>query len=146
MTTTDTFRLLPDVQQLVANFLRSQTEMTALVSDRVWTIIPGDRTYPFLLVTQVADAPMTTRPWWGVVADLQLQAYAVTTKPAHTVVETARSLLAQRAMTQHAEGTVSWVTFANLSFVPDAGVLTTQGRPMPRWITTASITAHPNPT
>jgi hypothetical protein len=143
MTNTDTFVVLPDVVQMVTNFLRAQTELTQLVGSRIYSILPGDRTYPLLVVTQVADLPMMTRPWWGVQTDLQLQGYDLASNTARHVVEVTRSLLAQRSMTAHAEGSISWVTFANLAIVPDTSVLTTSGRPIPRWITTATVTAHP---
>ena len=136
--------VLPDVVQLVTAWLRAQPELSA-VGSRVYSVLPAERTYPLLVAAQVADAPVTPRPWWATRADLQLSAYDLTSNGARAIVEQARGVIAARLVGAHPEGTVAYVTFANLAYLPDPGVLTPAGRPLSRWVTTMTVTVHPNP-
>lgn len=137
--------VLPDAVQLVADFLRAQPEVAARVGARVYSILPAERTYPLVTVAQVADAPLIARPLWATAADLQLSAYDYAANAARALAELCRGVCVARLIDTHAVGTCSWVSFANLAFLPDPGVVTAQGRPISRWVTTMTVTVHPNP-
>ena len=135
---------LPDAVQLVTDFLRAQPELSA-VGPRVYSILPAERTYPLVLCTQVADLPLIQRPWWATQVDLQMSAYDLTANASRALLELCRGLCAARLIGAHTEGTVAWVQFANTAYLPDPGVVTPGGRPLSRWVTTMTVTVHPNP-
>jgi hypothetical protein len=141
----DPFRLLPDALHLVYAFLAGRSELTALVGDRIYTVMPGERRYPLLWISQVGSNPITVRPWWGERTDVQLAAYGTTDRTARTVCDTARSLCVTQLVGDHAEGVVSWVDTLNLTAQPDDALVASTGRALPRWVTTVTVTCHPYP-
>lgn len=146
---TEPLVLLPDVTKLVTDFLRAVPELTALVAQRVYSILPAERTYPLVVATQVADVPgqggWHDGLWWSTAADLRISSYDTTANGARHVLEVVRSALAQRAVGAHALGVVTGVSFVNFAYLPDDGVQTSTGRPIPRWTTLATVGVHPNP-
>jgi Protein of unknown function (DUF3168) len=142
---TEPVRYLPDVLHLVYAFLAAQPDLTALVADRIYTVLPNERRYPLLWLSQVGSSPLTSRPWWGERTDLQLAAYGTTDRVARKVCECARSLCVCALIGDHAEGVVSWVDTLNLNALPDDALVASTGRAIPRWITTVTVTAHPLP-
>ena len=138
-------RALPDALGLVTGFLRAQPELIAEVGDRVYTVLPGDRSYPLLWVSQIGSNPLVSRPWWAELTDLQVAAYGTTDRVARRVCELARSLCMTRLVGSHPEGVVAYVTTLNLVARPDDALVAKTGRALPRWITTVTVTCHPEP-
>ena len=138
-------RQLPDALAIVSRFLRAQPELAAEVADRVYTVLPGERAYPLLLVQQIGSNPLVDRPWWAEVSDVQLAAYGTTDRVARHVCELARSLCMVRLVGSHPLGVVAYVTTLNLVSRPDDALVAKSGRALPRWITTVTVTCHPHP-
>lgn len=136
-------RTLPDALTLAYRFLSAQPELVDLVDDRTYTVMPGDRRYPLLLLAQIGSSPVAQRPWWADRSDIQLAAYGTTDRTAHAVAEVARSLCMTRLVGTHAEGVVSWVSTLNLSAIPDDALVASTGRALPRWVTTVTLTCRP---
>jgi hypothetical protein len=134
--------VLPDPVQLVTAWLRVQPELAGV---RLHSIIPAERTYPLVLVAQVADTPLIQRPWWATAADLQVSAYAAQSNQARALLETVRGVTTARLIGAQTGGTVAWVAWANASFQPDGSIQNSAGRPMPRWVSTLTVTVHPTP-
>lgn len=136
---------LPDALHLVYSFLAAQADLALLVDNRVYTVMPNERSYPLLWVAQIGSSPVTVRPWWGEQTDIQLAAYGTTDRVARQVCECARSLCVTQLIGDHAEGVVSWVDTLNLLGQPDDALVAKTGRPLPRWVTTVTVTCHPHP-
>lgn len=114
-----TVTLLPDIEMLVSRFLREQEEITDLVDDRVYTVVPKDPTWPLLRLQRVAGAPVLSRPLHVDAPTIQLDAYADTKAEAHTLMATARAVIAERLEGVHDLGVVCGVTFGSMSWLPD---------------------------
>lgn len=130
--------LLPDVEKLTSRHLRSRPSITTLVSDRVYTAIPENPTFPLLLVRRVSGSPVTNRPLYVDAAVIQLDAYGGTKAQARDLIETARQEVATMEGS-HAEGVVSGVTFGPMSWLPD----TDYAKAKNRYIADFTAVVHP---
>lgn len=141
--------LLPNVSALTTAFLRAQSEVSALVADRVVTAFAKSQVFPAVKVEEFSDRPIVERPLWLVAADLQISAFGGPKALAHKIAETCRAALAARF-----EGTQSYTVDTN----PIAGVVThcrvsglrdepdkTYTPAKPRWLFIATVYAHPAP-
>lgn len=94
--------LLPDVAKAVSYFLRQQAEVTALVSDRVWTVIPAgvdaqtSPVFPLVRITRIGGRTTTGDAYWGAADLVTVDAFASTRSGAAALAETCRAALAQR--------------------------------------------------
>lgn len=138
-----TVTLAADVEKIVSAYLRSRSEVTALVSDRVYTEIPSDATVPLVVLNRLGGAPVRSRQLWLDSARLQFDCYGGSKKTTLTVAETVRACLWDAATATHTGGTVTAVTFGELLWLPDETWLTTNGKARPRYLFDATVTAHP---
>lgn len=111
--------LLPDAEQLLSGFLRDQDEIADIVAERVYTAIPKSAVFPLLLVRRITGAPRLSRPLHLDQAGLQLDAYGGSKKTAHTLIETARAVIAARIIGTHDFGVVTSYAFGPMSWLPD---------------------------
>lgn len=130
--------MIPDAEALVSQYLRDQDSIEALVDERVYTALPKSPEWPLLMVRRVSGAPVTSRPLHLDAAVLQLDAYAETKKQAQTLVETARSELAELEGT-HDLGVVSGVLFGPMSWLPDGDYTPAK----PRYVADVTVFVHP---
>lgn len=128
-----------DAERLTARFLREHPAMVALVEDRVVTVVPNRATFPFVKVSQIAGSPRFSIPLYLDESYLQIDAYGGPKALARQIIDTARTVLAEDFIGNHAEGVVTCVTFGDLSYIPDDAY----EPPQPRWLATASVYTHP---
>lgn len=135
-------QLLPDIEKLVAAFLRSQADVASLVSARVYTDRQGlaHPTYPYVIVTRLGG--VGDYPHWKDEARLQIEAwYRDGSKPdTLTVIRTVEAAL-QLLPGTHAEGVVSGVQTAGPQWLPDP----TSTPAIPRYLLNATVWSHPVP-
>lgn len=129
-----------DVERLVSGYLRSKTEITDLVADRVYTEIPSRATFPLVRLSLIGGAPRFSHPLYLDEAVIQLDAYGGPKVQARQIVDAARTVLAdQWFRTRHELGVVSDVRFGELSYIPDD----TFDPPKPRYVAEVSFVVHP---
>lgn len=133
-----TVTLLPDVEVLVTSFLRAQPEV-ATITTRVYTTIPENPTFPLLRVRRIAGFPVLHHPLHLDAPLVQIEGYAQTKGAARLLTETARAVLAERAIGTHSTGVVSDVRFGAMSWLPDEEFTP----PKPRYVADCTITLHP---
>lgn len=133
--------LLPNVEALVSDFLRDQTEVTALVGQRIYTAIPSGPTFPLIRVNQFYSLNITNRPMWLVANQVQLEAFGGSKVEAFNALNAAMGVMAAR-LTNYVSsfGTVTGVNFSGTRDQPDD----TYTPAKPRWLTIATVFAHPN--
>lgn len=131
--------ILPDSLRLVTSFLRAQPELTAVVSDRVYTVIPEAKTWPMVRVTAIGGETVHTRPWWLEQPLFQVEAFGGPQKQARDVANLCRSLLAERVIGTHDEGVVTDVSVGGLADIPDDTFTPAKHRTL----FTAELTVHP---
>lgn len=56
--------LLPNTAALISAFLRDQDEVADLVGDRVYTVLPNNKTFPMVRVTRVGGSAGTRFAHW----------------------------------------------------------------------------------
>lgn len=136
--------LLPDVDVLVSQYLRSCSEMTSLLDQRVVTAMPSkaaDRVWPLVRLTQFNSIDAV--PNWLDGASVQVDVYAETKAQASLIGRTARMVL--HAMPgAYDTGVVSGVTTAGWRYEPDPEIKNSKGNPLPRFLFDATVHAHPN--
>lgn len=128
-----------DAERLVSRWLRERTDITTIVGDRVYTVIPNRVVFPFLRITQIAGSPVFSRPLYLDESYIQIDAYGGPKVLARELVDTTRQALADEFVGLHPEGSVTCVTFGPLSYIPDDAY----EPPQPRFIAMASIYTHP---
>ena len=132
-----------DVEQLLATFLRAQTEVTDLVGDRVYTDLPHDRTYPLVLVQRIGGNHVVQVPMWLDSALVQFDVYGGTHKQAFALMSVCISVIAERAIRAHPEGCVTGVTSDSIAYNPEEDFVDPQGHARPRYTTTVNVLVHP---
>jgi hypothetical protein len=132
--------IVVDTERLLSAWLRDQPEIVAIVEDRVYTDNPNRATFPFLKLTQIAGGPVFSRPLYLDEALIQLDAYGGPKVLARQLIDTARTVLAERFAGDHpGVGVVTGVNFGDLTYLPDDGY----APPKPRFIAMTSIYTHP---
>lgn len=112
--------LLPDVEALVSAYLRSRAEVTALVSTRVYTTIPGtDPQWPLVRVTRIGGAPVISRPLRLDAATIQVDCFGGPKATAWQIAETCRAVIAEADRYPHSAGYVTGVVFGSMNYLPD---------------------------
>lgn len=134
---TDVF-LIPDVEALVSQYLRDQSEVAALVDTRVYSIIPNTPTYPLVRVSQFDSTDLTVG--WLDGAALQIDAYADWKAAASDVGRTARAVL-HNIIGSHDEGVVTGVRTSGWRYEPDRSFPTAK----PRFVFVTNLAVHPHP-
>lgn len=132
--------VLPDVEQLVVDFLLDQSEIDAIADDHVVTELPKDkpdymvRVHQFNTLRQGGDGRHIAT------AVLQIEAYGGAKKTAKTLLETCFGTMHARMVGVHDEGVVTGVSQAyGLRSEPD----TTFQPARPRWLGIIEVTVHP---
>lgn len=131
--------LLPDIERILSTYLRSRSEVTALVSTRVYTEIPKDPTFPLVRLTRVGGSPVTSTPLWVDEPLVQFDVWGGPKVLAREIAETIRSVLAEARLTAHADASIDDVTFGAFQWLPDD----TYEPAKPRYSFDALITVHP---
>lgn len=130
-----------DVERLLSAWLRDQPEVAAIVDDRVYTVVPNRTVFPFLRLTQIAGAPVFSRPLYLDEAYLQIDAYGGPKALARQLVDVTRQLMTDRFVGGHpGVGVVTSVRWGDLSYIPDDAYVP---GPQPRFLAMASIFTHP---
>lgn len=136
-------QLPPDVEKIVAEFLRSQSDVAALVSGRVYTDMQGlsSPTYPLVLVGLLGGP--SHYPAWLQEGRLQVEAWWRGGKKPdlRNVILTVAASLPHLENTVHTEGVVGAVDVGTPHWLPD----TVPTPAMARWLLDVTLTAHPNP-
>ena len=92
----DDLVILPDWLAAMSEWLRDQPEVVDLVDDRVYTVMPRQKVFPLVVVTQVTDPAATTFAHWAVRALFQFDVWGGPQSATWTIAETIRALLSQR--------------------------------------------------
>ena len=133
--------LLPDVERLVSNYLRANTDVTALVGQNVYTVMPKNPVakFPLVRLTRITGAPLFSQPLRYDEAHLQVDCYGGSKQTAWQTAATIASVLAEGGLIgTQAEGVVVNVEVAGLQDLPDDSF----DPPQPRWILDVNITAR----
>lgn len=121
--------LLADSQAIVSQFLRSRSEITALVGQRVVSHLSADQTYPALRVLRIAGSPVYSVPFFFDEAWFQIDAFGGSTAQAWTLAATAQAVLTELPSYSTALGQVTGVRFGSFANQDDENF----SPPKPRW-------------
>lgn len=130
-----------DAERLLSAFLRAQTTITELVSDRVYTDLPSRATFPLIRLTLIGGEPPYSVPLHLDRAYLQIDCYGGPKFLARQIVDVVRDLMAAETFrTYHDDlGVVSDVEFGQLAYLPDV----TFDPPKPRYMAEVTLLTHP---
>lgn len=135
---TDLF-LIPDVEALVSQYLRSRTEITDLIDDAVYTVLPASPPYPCIRVHQFTSDELTVG--WLDRAAVQVDIWGGSKALASDIGRIARSVLGDMTGTFD-EGVVTGVRTSGWRYEPDETFPTAK----PRFLFVADIAVHPSRT
>lgn len=130
-----------DVEALVAGFLLTQADVTALVADRVYTDMPHKRDWPLVLVTRLGGRNL--RANWLEAIDLEIAAYGGTHKAAYNLAHACITTMNSGLVGAHTEGVVTRFRAESLAYEPDPESADQQGHSRPRYTADVVVTAHP---
>lgn len=134
---------LVDVEALVSQYLRSQSEVTAYVAQRVYTALPESKTFPLVRLTRVGGVPPMSRPLHMDTAHLQVDVFGGSKATALDTIDAVREELAKivdEAAVQPL-GVVCGVRFGPLAYLPDD----TFEPAKPRYVLDVFVTVRPAP-
>lgn len=132
-------RVAPDIELIVADYLRAHTDVTALVGSRVSTDEPASPVYPLLLVEMSDGAYRDGRAHWTFEATIDVECKAATKVAASLLARTALAALMECVGYAHAQGHVVDVAeFTGPDWSPD----TVRTPPQPRYEFSVLISAH----
>lgn len=130
-----------DIEALLTTFLRAQTAVSDLVSDRVYSDMPHDRTYPLVLINRTGGGSIYKNHLEE--ADVEISAYGGTHKQAYTLAAACLSTMAANLKGSHNDGVVTKVKATATTYSPEVDSQDPQGHSRPRVIVSATVTAHP---
>ena len=134
---------LVDVEALVSQYLRSQSEVTAYVAQRVYTALPETKTFPLVRLTRIGGAPKMSRPMHVDSAHLQIDVFGGSKATALDTMDAIREELAKVVDEDpvQALGGVCGVRFGPLAYLPDASFEPAK----PRYTLDVTVTVRPAP-
>lgn len=134
---------LVDVEALVSQYLRAQSEVTAYVGQRVYTVMPDDKTFPLVRLTRIGGAPKMSRPLHVDSAHLQIDVFGGPKATALDTVNAIREELAKLVDEDPVQplGVVCGVRFGPLAYLPDEAF----EPPKPRYALDVTVTVRPAP-
>jgi hypothetical protein len=135
-----TVTLLPDIEAMLSTYLRNQSEVTDLVGQNVYTVMPSEPTtkFPLIVLTRIAGQPLFPRPLLVDQARIQVDCWGGPKKLAWQMAATCMAVLADRVIGTQAGGVVAATDFGALIDQPD----TEFDPPQPRWLFDVTITAR----
>jgi hypothetical protein len=111
---------IADAERIVCSYLRDVPEVSAIVSDRVYTAFPAQAgNDPLLLVQRIGGVPPFSVPLVLDEANLQIDAYGGPKRTAHDLISIVRASLVSLIGLVRPEGYLSSVSFGALRYVPD---------------------------
>lgn len=134
---------LPDVTRLVTTYLRSRSEVSALIGNRVYSVFPKqlDPALTFAIVQRVGGLPPLSRPLVVDLAVMQLDTYGGTHAAAHELAATCLEVLAEWQGEQPDDtGNVCGVVVGAKRWQPDE----TFKPPKPRYVSDFEVTVKPS--
>lgn len=134
---------LVDVEALVSAYLRAQSELTALVGQRVYTALPKDVTFPCVRLVRIGGAPVMSRPLYVDAARLQVDVFGGSKATAFDTIDVVREELAKMVDEDpvQPEGVVCGVKFGPLAYLPDESYEPAK----PRYTQDVVVTVRPVP-
>jgi hypothetical protein len=109
--------LLPNVEALTVHYLLAHSDVSALVGQRVVTVLPNNPTFPLVRLFRIGGIPPLRKVLDE--ASLQVEAWADRKTQAYTLAATAQAALWDMAGV-YAEGVVADVrSTLGLSYLPD---------------------------
>ena len=137
--------LLPNTAALISAFLRDQDEVADLVGDRVYTVLPNNKTFPMVRVTRVGGSAGTRFAHWLDAPLFQVDVWATTAAPAFDLTEICRAALVQRfSGTYHFAGVSGVVTSVEAGGMSEGFDPDDPGKARDRF--DVVVMAHPAPT
>lgn len=134
---------LVDVEALVSQYLRSQSEVTAYTSQRVYTALPESKDYPLVRIVRIGGAPPMSRPMYVDAAHLQIDVWGGSKATALDTIDAIREELAKIVDEAPVQplGVVCGVRFGPLAYLPDEAF----EPPKPRYALDVTVTVRPAP-
>lgn len=131
--------VIPDTEAMVSSFLRSRSEVTTLVAQRVFGELPKEPSYPAVRITRVAGSPVTDTHLSLDAPLLQLDVFGGTKAQARTIAATCMAVIAELPLTVVDGGYVTGVRFGSLAYQPDDAF----SPPKPRYRFDVTVFARP---
>ncbi len=134
---------LVDVEALVSQYLRSQSEVTAYVGQRVYTAMPESKTFPLVRLTRIGGVPKMSRPMRVDSAHIQIDVFGGSKATALDTMDAIRLELSKVVDEDSTQplGVVCGVRFGPLAYLPD----TTFEPAKPRYTLDVTVTVRPTP-
>jgi hypothetical protein len=133
--------MVVDVEQLVVNWLRTQTAITDVVADRVYTDLPNDRTYPLILVNRTGGGYLYKQ--WLDAAEILIGCFGGSHKTAASLASSVLSSLDGAFVGTHPEGVTTGIRGTSIAYDPEPDSADPSGHARPRYTVTATVLAHP---
>lgn len=134
--------LLPDIEAMTSQYLRQHADVTALVADRVVTILGKDQQYPAVRITRIAGAPTTSTILVLDEAWLQLDVFGGSQKQARDIAATCQAALKDFPSYASSLGRVTGIRFGSFAYQPDEAF----SPPKPRYRFDVIVWTRNNPT
>jgi hypothetical protein len=137
--------LLPDAEKMLSAFLRGRDEVTGLVDDRVFTVMPRNTPakVPFVRLRAIGGPPRRGPMRWSRTARIQIDAWGTLKNQASLIAETVAAVIAGAMVGEQADGVVSAADVEEPFYNPDADL---SDPPTPRYTFDAMIDVHPHRT
>lgn len=132
-----------DVEALVSQYLRAQSEVTAYVGQRVYTALPESKSFPLVRLHRIGGTPPISRPLHLDTAKLQIDVWGGSKATALDTMDAIRTELSKIVDEDPTQplGVVCGVKFGPLAYLPDESFSPAK----PRYTQDVSVTVRPVP-
>lgn len=128
----------PDVEAAVAEYLRADTALAALVGARVGTDVPPRPTFPLVMVAKPGGSVAVQG--WAYRATIDVHGYGTGKAQARLVAAECQRALSVMAGIVRTAVVTGVTVLTDIRWLPD----TSFEPPQPRYVFTASVIHHPN--
>jgi hypothetical protein len=133
-----------DVEAMMTRFLRGQSEVAALVEDRVYTDLPHKRIYPMVRLQRTGGASLIKRPPnWLTSTEITIDFFGGNHKAAQSLMATCLDVITNRLPGAQPEGVVTIVRDEEITYSPDEESVEEAGHGRPRFQARLNVVSHP---
>ena len=132
-----------DVEALLSQYLRSQSEVAAFVGQRIYTDLPADKTFPLVRLWRIGGVPKISRPLYLDTAHIQIDVWGGSKATAMDTTNAIREELAKIVDDDPVQplGVVCGVRFGPVAYLPDESF----EKAKPRYTQDVTVTVRPAP-
>lgn len=128
-----------DVERLLYGWASGHVDITALVSQRIYTVLPDSKTFPLLRFVLIDEQGLSEPILYLTSSLIQWEAYGGSKTQARAIADAFREAVSDDLPGEYALGVITGARHVSFGYLPDPDLDPNK----PRYVGTVEIFAHP---